>query len=119
MIWIYNIVDRSQDPHLPDFPLEVRIHNKHNHNLFIAEALKHRDVGANAIENLTKLFDIGHSATSALSVLKHDLQIQYGERYPYVSANREICPDLNFVQRCLTCIFKRKIIFNYVFATAF
>lgn len=85
---------------MPDFPLEVRIKNTHNHNLFVAVALGHRDVGKETIESLTRLFEIGHSPTSALCVLKHDLQMQYGERYVRASANREICPDHQFVQRC-------------------
>lgn len=94
-MWCY----RSKDPHLPDFPFEVKIQNKHNHNLFVAEALRHRDVGEKAIESLTKLFEIGHSPSSALSALKNDLQMEYGDRFAYASANREICPDLSFVQK--------------------
>ncbi|XP_048885105.1 uncharacterized protein si:dkey-75a21.2 isoform X1 [Brienomyrus brachyistius] len=92
-------INQSKDPHLPDFPFEVKIQNKHNHNLFVAEALRHRDVGEKAIESLTKLFEIGHSPSSALSALKNDLQMEYGDRYTYASTNREICPDLSFVQK--------------------
>ncbi|KAI4810224.1 hypothetical protein KUCAC02_019065 [Chaenocephalus aceratus] len=72
---------------------------KHNHNLFVAHAIRHRDVGEKANSILTGLFEIGHTPTSALAVLKHDLQMEYGQRYVYVSANREICPDLPYVQR--------------------
>nr|XP_023677113.1 uncharacterized protein LOC111848936 isoform X2 [Paramormyrops kingsleyae] len=92
-------INQSKDPHMPDFPFEVKIQNKHNHNLFVAEALRHRDVGEKAIESLTKLFEIGHSPSSALSALKNDLQMEYGDRFAYASANREICPDLSFVQK--------------------
>ncbi|KAJ8366669.1 hypothetical protein AAFF_G00345510 [Aldrovandia affinis] len=49
-----------------------------------------------AIETLTRLFEIGHSPTSALAVLKNDLQAEYGEKYIYASADRAICPDLQF-----------------------
>ncbi|KAK1876115.1 1-phosphatidylinositol 45-bisphosphate phosphodiesterase gamma plc-3, partial [Dissostichus eleginoides] len=73
---------------------EVILINRHNHNLFV-----HRDVGEKANNILTGLFGIGHTPTSALAVLKHDLQMEYGQRYVYVSANREICPDLPYVQR--------------------
>ncbi|XP_056134700.1 uncharacterized protein LOC130111505 [Lampris incognitus] len=90
-------MSKTKDPHMPDFPFEVRIVNRHNHNLYVADALRHRDVGEKAKEILTGLFEIGHSPTSALAVLKHDLQMEYGERFLYASANREICPDLPYV----------------------
>ncbi|KAJ8367172.1 hypothetical protein AAFF_G00324510 [Aldrovandia affinis] len=66
------------------------------HNLFVADALRHRDVGGKAIETLTRLFEIGHSPTSALAVLKNDHQAEYGKKYIYASADRAICPDLQF-----------------------
>ena len=84
---------------MPDLPFKVILINRHNHNLFVADAIRHRDVGEKAINILTGLFEIGHTPTSALAVLKHDLQMEYRQRYVYVSANREICPDLPYVQR--------------------
>lgn len=95
---------RTEDPHMPDLPFKVILINRHNHNLFVADAIRHRDVGEKANGILTGLFEIGHTPTSALAVLKHDLQMEYGQRYVYVSANREICPDLPYVQRWVeTC----------------
>ncbi len=64
-----------------------------------AEALRHKDVGVKAIETLTQLFEIGHSPTSALAVLKGDLLAEHGNKYVYASANRAICPDLQFCYR--------------------
>ncbi|XP_026063184.1 uncharacterized protein LOC113046574 isoform X1 [Carassius auratus] len=90
---------RSIDPHIPTFPTSVRLYNVHNHNIFVAEALRHKDVGVKAIETLTQLFEVGHSPTSALAVLKSDLLAEHGNKYVYVSANRAICPDLQFCYR--------------------
>ncbi|XP_067287705.1 uncharacterized protein [Pseudorasbora parva] len=90
---------RSNDPHIPTYPASVRLYNVHNHNIFVAEALRHRDVGVKAIETLTQLFEIGHSPTSALAVLKSDLLAEHGNKYVYVSANRALCPDLQFCYR--------------------
>ena len=81
------------------FPFEVRIANRHNHHLFVADAIRYRDVGEKAKEVLMGLFEIGHTPTSAQAVLKHDLQVEYGQQFVYASANREICPDLPYVQR--------------------
>ncbi|XP_026054784.1 uncharacterized protein LOC113040739 [Carassius auratus] len=90
---------RSIDPHIPTYPTSVRLYNVHNHNIFVAEALRHKDVGVKAIETLTQLFEVGHSPTSALAVLKSDLLAEHGNKYVYVSANRAICPDLQFCYR--------------------
>ncbi|XP_073727890.1 uncharacterized protein [Misgurnus anguillicaudatus] len=90
---------RSKDPHIPTYPTSVRLYNVHNHNIFVAEALRHRDVGAKAIETLTQLFEIGHNPTSALAVLKSDLLAEHGNKYVYASANRTLCPDLQFCYR--------------------
>lgn len=90
---------RSNDPHIPTCPTSVRLYNVHNHNIFVAEAPRHKDVGVKAIETLTQLFEIGHSPTSALAVLKSDLLAEHGNKYVYASANRAICPDLQFCYR--------------------
>ncbi|XP_050960534.1 uncharacterized protein LOC127161828 [Labeo rohita] len=90
---------RSNDPHIPTYPTSVRLYNVHNHNIFVAEALRHKDVGVKAIETLTQLFEIGHSPTSALAVLKSDLLVEHDNKYVYASANRAICPDLQFCYR--------------------
>ncbi|CAK6973332.1 uncharacterized protein LOC117497224 [Scomber scombrus] len=55
---------KTKDPHM--FPFEVRIANRHNHHLFVADAIRYRDVGEKAKEALMGLFEIGHTPTSAL-----------------------------------------------------
>ncbi|XP_056150733.1 uncharacterized protein LOC130125243 [Lampris incognitus] len=97
---------RSTDPHVPNYPTIVDISNIHNHNIHVADAVRHRDVGSVAVEKLTKLFEAGHSPSSALDVLKYDLQVEYGDDYIYTSADRSICPDLQFCYRLYQQIFK-------------
>ncbi|XP_053469446.1 uncharacterized protein si:dkey-75a21.2 [Ictalurus furcatus] len=90
---------RSTDPHMPTFPTLVHITNEHNHNLHVPDALRYKDVGPEAIQKLKKLFEAGHSPSTALDVLKYDLQLELGEDYAYASADRSICPDIQFCYR--------------------
>lgn len=90
---------RSTDPHIPAYPTIVEISNIHNHNIYNAAALRFRNVGPAAVEKLTKLFEAGHSPSSALDVLKYDLLVEYGDDYVYKSADRSICPDLGYCTR--------------------
>ncbi|KAK6308846.1 hypothetical protein J4Q44_G00203090 [Coregonus suidteri] len=101
-------LSRSKDPHLPMYPAMVRVSNVHNHNLFVADALKHWDVGAKATETLSRLFEIGHSPLLALDVLKSDLQMEHGENYIFASANRALCPDLKFCYRLYQKVFRKE-----------
>lgn len=77
------------------------ISNIHNHNILVADAVRQWDVGSESVEKLTKLFKAGHSSSSALDVLKYDLQVQCEDDYIYTSADSSICPDLQFCYRCL------------------
>lgn len=90
---------RSTDPHMPAFPTLVHITNEHNHNLHVPDALRYKDVGPEAIQKLKKLFEAGHSPSTALDVLKYDLQLELGDDYAYASADRSICPDIQFCYR--------------------
>ncbi|XP_056135413.1 inactive serine/threonine-protein kinase VRK3 [Lampris incognitus] len=90
---------RSTDPHIPDYPTLVDISNIHNHNIHVADAVRHQDVGSKAVEKLTKLFDTGRSPSSTLDMLKYDLQVQCEDDYIYTPADRAICPDLQFCYR--------------------
>ncbi|XP_066509163.1 uncharacterized protein [Hoplias malabaricus] len=90
---------RSTDPHMPILPTIVHITNEHNHNIHVGDALRYKDVGDEAIQKLRKLFEAGHSPSTALDVLKYDLQIEHGDKFPNASADRSICPDLQFCYR--------------------
>ncbi|XP_044052303.1 uncharacterized protein si:dkey-75a21.2 [Siniperca chuatsi] len=74
---------RSTDPHIPDYPTLVDIVNVHNHNIHVADTVRHQDVHSKAVEQLTKLFEAGHSPSSELDVFKCDLQVQLGNDYIY------------------------------------
>ncbi|KAI2645313.1 Kinesin-like protein CIN8 [Labeo rohita] len=84
---------------IPTYPTSVHLYNVHNHNIFVAEALRHKDVGVEATEALTQLFEIGYSPTSALAMIKSDLLAEHGNKYVYASANHAIYPDLRFCYR--------------------
>jgi len=53
--------------------LHVTIKYHHNHRLGCPEVLQHRDVARETVEKLEKLFQNGHSPSSALKTLKYDL----------------------------------------------
>ncbi|KAK5884406.1 hypothetical protein CesoFtcFv8_018229 [Champsocephalus esox] len=57
---------KTDDPHMPDLPFKVILINRHNHDLCVADAIRHRDVGGKANGILTGLFEIGHTPTSSL-----------------------------------------------------
>ncbi|XP_017548694.1 uncharacterized protein si:dkey-75a21.2 [Pygocentrus nattereri] len=90
---------RSTDPHMPTLPTIVHITNEHNHNIHVGDALRYKDVGEEAKQKLKKLFEAGHSPSTALDVLKYDLQLEHGDKYANASADRSICPDLQFCYR--------------------
>lgn len=54
---------RSNDTHIPTYPTSVHLYNVHNHNIFVAEALRHKDVEVKAIETLTQLFEVSSGCT--------------------------------------------------------
>ena len=79
------------DLHLPQFPTVVILENIHNHNVHSVEALKYRDVGEEAQEELIRLFEMGHSAAAGLSAFRNDLHYKMGDNYVHASADRALC----------------------------
>ncbi|XP_038558875.1 uncharacterized protein LOC119891366 [Micropterus salmoides] len=71
---------RSTDPHIPDYPTLVDIVNVHNHNIHVADAVRHLDVSSKAVKQLTK-FEAGQSPSSTLDALNYDLLVQLGNDY--------------------------------------
>lgn len=67
-------------------PFEVRIANRHNHYMFVADAIRYGDVGEKAKEVLMGLFKTGYTPTSSLVVLKHDIQVEYGQQFVSASS---------------------------------
>lgn len=92
--------NRSGDPHIEDgYFLHVNLRNEHNHKLASPEVMRWRDVSNETIEKLHELFKSGHSPSSALKIIKYNLQEEEGENYIYAIADRSICPDLQFCYR--------------------
>ncbi|KAK0131669.1 hypothetical protein N1851_014550 [Merluccius polli] len=84
---------------------QITICNDHNHNIYVADAVRHRDVGDKTKGKLTKLFEAGHSPSSALDVLKYDLQVEHGDDYVFATADRALCPTLEYCYSCSHQIF--------------
>ncbi|XP_011669803.2 uncharacterized protein LOC105440902 [Strongylocentrotus purpuratus] len=99
---------RSLDTHMPEWPTQVVIAWNHNHVLDIPASLKYRDVGEDAVKNLQELFEQGHSPQTALTILHSDMQVDDPEGYITKSADRAVCPDLQFCYRLYYHIFKQK-----------
>ncbi|XP_072317594.1 uncharacterized protein [Eucyclogobius newberryi] len=102
-----NRKSRSIDPHIKNqLAFHINIRNTHNHEC--SEALQHRNVSKETVDKLVELFKMGHSPSSALKILKYNLQQELGERYARASADRSVCPDLHFCFRLYYKMFKRK-----------
>ncbi|XP_071500591.1 uncharacterized protein [Diadema antillarum] len=100
---------RSKDSHLEEGLLFiVTLNYAHNHPLSCADALRRNDVSEATKEKLRSLFEHGHSPSSALDLLKYDLQEEHGDNYIYASADRSICPDIQFCYRLYAKIFRKQ-----------
>ena len=88
---------RSTDAHIKGGLLfTVTLRHEHNHRVFCADTMRKRDVSKQTVEKLKSLFESGHSPSSALDTIKYDLQEEQGDNYVLASADRAICPDLQF-----------------------
>ncbi|KAK0140487.1 hypothetical protein N1851_022537 [Merluccius polli] len=106
---LVNTADRSGDPHIKDgYLLNINLRHEHNHGVSRAEAVRKRDVSEKTIAKLKTLFESGHSPSSALHTIKHELQEQEGENYIHASADRSICPDVHFCYRLYYKLFQRQ-----------
>ncbi|CAK6979891.1 uncharacterized protein si:dkey-75a21.2 [Scomber scombrus] len=103
-----NRKSRSGDPHIKDgYLLNVNLRHEHNHRLSCADAVRRRDVSGETIAKLKTLFENGHTPSSALDSIKHELQEREGENYVHASADRSICPDVQFCYRLYYKLFQR------------
>lgn len=82
--------------------LHINLRNEHNHCASRAGVMMRRDVSRETIEKLKKLFESGHSPSSALNQLKYDLQEKEQDNYVNAAADRSVCPDLQFCYRLVT-----------------
>ncbi|XP_041479165.1 uncharacterized protein LOC121426833 isoform X1 [Lytechinus variegatus] len=99
---------RSKDPHIKAGLLFiVTLRFEHNHPLSCADVLKRKDVSEATVTKLKTLFQNGHSPSSALDMIKYDLQEEHGDQYVYVSADRSILPDPQFCYRLYYKVFEQ------------
>ncbi|KAL1506184.1 hypothetical protein ABEB36_005591 [Hypothenemus hampei] len=84
---------RGKPINTPDkqFPCEIRLFPCHNHPTELSVILKHRPVAKATKEKLVMLFEKGHSAATAMTCLKIDLQATQ-ENYQKALLDRSICP---------------------------
>ena len=88
------------------FPTVVVMQHQHNHAIDIAAALKFRDMGPETKQTLLELFRHGHTASSALNLLKTDLLLQHGDDYYKVAADGHYVPSASKVQKLYESEFK-------------
>lgn len=76
----------------------INLRNEHNHHVSHADAVMRREVSGETIEKLKKLFESGHTPSSALRELKYNLQVEEQDNV-YAAADRSVCPDVQFCYR--------------------
>ena len=66
-----------------------------------ADALRHRDVDPEVKEKLIGLFRSGHSPSSALQMLKYDMEDKEWDQPDFLlrAADRRFCPDMQYCYR--------------------
>lgn len=103
---------RPLDPHVQhQLAFHISLRSNHNHELSGPESLQYRDVSKETIQKLEKLFQKGHSPTTALKALKNELRAQMGDAFEAAAADRALCPDIMFCFRLFykICPHKKKI----------
>lgn len=80
----------------------INLRNEHNHHVSCAEVMMRREVSGETTDKLKRLFESGHTPSSALKVLKYKLQVEEQDNYVYAAADRSVCPDLQFCYRLVT-----------------
>ena len=90
---------RSKDQHMPQYPTVITLQNIHDHPIYAAAAMKHRDVGPKAIATLSRHMERGCTPPNALDRLHGELQAEHGANYIFAVSDRATCPDLAFCYR--------------------
>jgi len=91
---------RSQDIHMPEYPLVVTMDFTHNHPLDTASVLRHRDVAPYVLAKFANLLNIGHGPLAALAIHKYDLYLEHGPRHYLTFVNdRHHFPDAGWCYR--------------------
>ena len=77
----------------------INLRNEHNHDLLSSASLRNRDVSKETTDNLKALYQKGHTPSTALEILKHNLREEFSANYSHVLGDRSLCPDLNYCYR--------------------
>ena len=97
---LFSLSHSSKYPHFEGgIFLVCIINNEHNHPVYCADSMRHRDVSDQTREEITGLFESGHSPSTALDVLKFNLQDKHGDDYLFLAADRAVCPDVQYCYR--------------------
>lgn len=76
--------------------LHINLRNEHDHHVSSSKAIMRRVVSAETVEKLNSLFRSGHTPSSALKLLKYNLQVAEQDNRV---CNHSVCPDLQFCYR--------------------
>jgi len=93
---------------LSEWRCKVDVFHQHNHASDSAAVVRHLDVTTDVHNKLLELLRRGHSPTTALLAHQTDLMIEHGDNYAMVSANKSVCPDVQYVFRLYYREFKQQ-----------
>ena len=95
-----NVLFSSSDVHRQNgLYLLVVLNNVHNHPLHCANVLRFRDVSDETRAEVVRLFEAGHSPSTARDVLQYELHAKHGDDYIFAAADRALCPDVQYCFR--------------------
>lgn len=82
-----------------EYPGMIVLNGEHNHTIFSADTLHHRDRSPDTKEKLAALFRQGHNPSSAHYFLNIDLLMNSGENYYKFAADGRYYPTLSTVTK--------------------
>lgn len=104
---ITNRKSKSKDVHATTLPMTVMLAYNHNHPVNCPDALKHRDVSDEVTKIFCKLYEANHTPATALQAYKYDIYEDQNQDFVLTSADRSVCPDLQWCFRLYYKQFKK------------
>lgn len=83
---------RSQDKYLQDYPCQVDVYYVHNHDIMVANSLRHRPPSKEVEEIFKKYFNNEYLPSAALDDYKRKLEDANPEVYHLLEADGTVCP---------------------------
>ena len=90
---------RSQDIHIHEWPLRIRILWGHSHPLKDAAVLRYRDVNPATRHRILQLFDQGYSNNTVINLLMYELVQSKEKAHALGPKDRSIMPDFSYINR--------------------